>query len=150
MGTQQARNLAPIETTDWTVERAAHLLERAGFGGTPAEIRRLAAMTPQVAVDFLIRGEAGATGDLPTFEESGFWDADLTGFPTSRPAATEMAERSGTAMGVRVKPGGARHLQPVTNRFFSTGCAPPPWKPAALPSGGLTACCAARTRCRKS
>ena len=118
MGTQQAGNLAPIETTDWTVERAGHLLERAGFGGTPAEIRRLAAMTLREAVDFLIRGDGDATGDLPAFEESGFWDADLTAFPTSRPAATELAERAGAAMGVRVKPAGARPLQPVTNRFF--------------------------------
>ena len=34
-----------------TTSRAAHLLERAGFGGTPEEIARLAAMTPRQAVD---------------------------------------------------------------------------------------------------
>jgi uncharacterized protein (DUF1800 family) len=97
--------------------QAAHLLERAGFGGTPAEIRRLAAMTPMAAVALLIEGEA-QDGDLPEFEESGLWDPSLTQFPVSRPAATELAERSGEAMGVRVKPAGARPLQPVTNRFF--------------------------------
>jgi hypothetical protein len=39
-------------------------------------------------------------------------------FPVSRPAATRLAEETGAAMGVRVKPGGSRPLQPVTNRFF--------------------------------
>jgi hypothetical protein len=29
---------SPIAAGDWNVERAAHLVERAGFGGTPEEI----------------------------------------------------------------------------------------------------------------
>ena len=40
-------DLQPISNSDWNYERAAHLLERAGFGGTPAEIEVLAAMTPE-------------------------------------------------------------------------------------------------------
>lgn len=43
-------DLAPIAAADWSYDRAAHLLERAGFGGTPEEIARLAAMTPAEAV----------------------------------------------------------------------------------------------------
>jgi len=43
-------DLAPISASDWTYERAAHLLERAGFGGAPAEIEHLAAMSPAAAV----------------------------------------------------------------------------------------------------
>ncbi len=117
MGTPGTGKLTPIAPSDWGRAQAAHLLERAGFGGTPAEILRLAAMTPAAAVALMIRGEAQAD-DLPAFEESGFWDPSLTRFPVSRPAATELAERSGEAMGVRAKPGGARPLQPVTNRFF--------------------------------
>lgn len=117
MGTPSAGNLTPISPSDWSPARAAHLLERAGFGGTPAEVRRLAAMTPAAAVALLIRGEEPGE-DLPAFEESGFWDPSLTRFPVSRPAATDLAERTGEAMGVRVKPAGARPLQPVTNRFF--------------------------------
>jgi hypothetical protein len=31
-------DLAPINAADWNYDRAAHLLERAGFGGTPEEI----------------------------------------------------------------------------------------------------------------
>lgn len=115
--TPSAGTLAPIAPSDWSLAHAAHLLERVGFGGTPAEIRRLAAMTPAEAVAMLIHGEAHNM-ELPDFEESGFWDPSLIAFPISRPAATEMAERSGEAMGVRVKPAGERPLQPVTNRFF--------------------------------
>jgi len=33
-------DLTPISAADWTFERAAHLLERAGFGGTPEDIQR--------------------------------------------------------------------------------------------------------------
>lgn len=109
-------NLSPIDSRDWTTERAAHLLERAGFGGTPDQIARLAAMTPAEAVALMIRGEP--TDHLPPFEESDIWDPTLKEFPTSRPAATELAEKTGMAMGVRVKPGGSRPLQPVTDRFF--------------------------------
>ncbi len=41
-----ANDLSPIAPADWNDDRAAHLLERAGFGGTPEEVARLAAMTP--------------------------------------------------------------------------------------------------------
>ena len=34
-------DLAPIDAADWNYDRAAHLLARAGFGGTPAEIEKL-------------------------------------------------------------------------------------------------------------
>ena len=51
-------DLSPIAATDWNYDRAAHLLERAGFGGTPEEIARLAAMTPRQAVDALVDFES--------------------------------------------------------------------------------------------
>ena len=114
----QAENLSPIGAADWTYDRAAHLLERAGFGGTPKDIERLAAMTPARAVDYLVDYERISDNYLPEFEESGFWDPSLKNFPVSRPAATELGERMGEAMGVKVKPGGTRPLQPITNRFF--------------------------------
>src|SRR5438034_336417 len=37
-------DFSPIPAADWNYDRAAHLLERAGFGGTPEEIEALAAM----------------------------------------------------------------------------------------------------------
>src|SRR5262245_61858074 len=40
-----AGDLSPIGKADWSDDRAAHLLERAGFGGTPEEIEELAKMT---------------------------------------------------------------------------------------------------------
>ena len=35
-------DLSPIGPADWNYDFAAHLLERAGFGGTPEEIQALA------------------------------------------------------------------------------------------------------------
>ncbi len=51
-------DLAPISDDDWSYDRAAHLLERAGFGGTPEEIETLAAMTPAQAVAHLVDYES--------------------------------------------------------------------------------------------
>ncbi len=42
-------DLSPIAPVDWTYARAAHLIERAGFGATPEQIAELAALTPQQA-----------------------------------------------------------------------------------------------------
>ncbi|MDR0809966.1 MAG: DUF1800 domain-containing protein [Gemmobacter sp.] len=109
--------LDPIGPGQWSVERAAHLAERAGFGATPGAIARLARLTPAEAVELMIAGEPGGP-DLPAFEESGFWDPSLVDYPPSRPAATERAEATGAALGVTVKPSGSRPLQPVADRFF--------------------------------
>lgn len=111
-------NLSPVSQEQWGTALAAHLLERAGFGGTPEDIATLAALTPEKAVSSFIDYERIDTSALPAFEESGFWDKSLIDFPVSRPAATELAERTDESMGVRVKPHGSRPLQPVTNRFF--------------------------------
>ena len=110
--------LSAVEPSAWGAPQAAHLLERAGFGGTSSQIDRLAAMTPEAAVSSLVDYDRFDSSDLPEFEESGFWDPTLREFPVSRPAATRLAEETGAAMGVKVKPGGSRPLQPITNRFF--------------------------------
>ncbi|HXC99169.1 MAG TPA: DUF1800 domain-containing protein [Verrucomicrobiae bacterium] len=49
--------LKPIENSKWDFSTAAHLLNRAGFGGTPEDIERLAALTPEQAVLSLINYE---------------------------------------------------------------------------------------------
>lgn len=118
MSAPRAESLSPLAGDDWNYARAAHLLERAGFGGTPSDIDRLAAMSPADAVAHLVEYRNIDVSHLPEFEESGFWEPSFTHFPVSRPAATELAERTGAAMGVAVKPTGSRPLQPVTNRFF--------------------------------
>ncbi|MFN0040211.1 MAG: DUF1800 family protein [Burkholderiales bacterium] len=110
-------DLAPISASDWDAGRAAHLLERAGFGGTPEEIAFLAGMTPQNAVRYLVRYQS-IPDTLAPFDESGAHDPGLEPFPPSRPAATDLAKKTGEALGVKVKPSGNRRLQPVADRFF--------------------------------
>jgi hypothetical protein len=111
-------DLDPIQPADWDRARAKHLLNRAGFGGTPEGIDRLATLTPVEAVRRIIDYENVENGDLPAFEHSGVYDATLKVFPPSRPATTRKAETTGEAIGVRVKPGGSRRMQPVVDRFF--------------------------------
>jgi hypothetical protein len=42
--------LAPLPANEWTLQAAAHLLNRAAFGGSPEEIQRLHAMGHAAAV----------------------------------------------------------------------------------------------------
>ena len=65
-----AGDLTPIAPAEWNEARAAHLLERAGFGGTPEDIARLANMTPQEAVRHLVRYRQVANVAIPPFDES--------------------------------------------------------------------------------
>ena len=112
-------DLTPITASDWSYDRAAHLLSRAGFSGAPEEIRKLADMTPEQAVRSLVYYDHVANDHLQPFTHSGFWDETLIPFPPSRPAATDLALRRGESMGVRVKPEHVnRHVQPVSDRFF--------------------------------
>ena len=111
-------DLTPIGPADWNYDFAAHLLERAGFGGTPDEIQALAKMTPAQAIARLVRFEGTDAGSLPPFEHSGVHDPGLEPFPPSRPAVTDMAKEKGEALGIKVKPSGNRRLQPIVNEFF--------------------------------
>jgi uncharacterized protein (DUF1800 family) len=111
-------DLSPITPADWGYERARHLLERGGFGGTPEEIEHLARMAPEDAVRWLVEYETVENGPLKPFEASGVYDPSLKAFPESRPEATRTAAKTGEAMGVAVKPSGDRKLQPVVDRFF--------------------------------
>ena len=111
-------NLSPITTADWNYDRAAHLLERAGFGGTPHDIEILASMSPREAVRRLVYFEAETNSHLQAFEHSGIHDPGLEPFPPSRPATTDLAKETGEALGIKVKPTGNRRLQPVVNKFF--------------------------------
>jgi hypothetical protein len=112
-------DLTPIAAADWSYDRAAHLIERAGFGAAPAEIERLAAMTPRQAVDRLVDYEAIDNRALTPFDESGIWDAGMDPFPPSRAEAVRIARERGEALGVKVLPEGSqRRLQPVVDKFF--------------------------------
>ena len=111
-------DLSPIGASDWTPERARHLLNRAGFGGPPEDVARLAAMPPEKAVAWFIEFKAIDNSHLPPFDPSGIYDPTLTPFPPTRPAATRLAEEKGSSMGVDAKPAGPRPLQPIADRFF--------------------------------
>jgi hypothetical protein len=111
-------DLAPITGADWNYDRAAHLLSHAGFGGSPADIQKLTDLGFERAVRSLVHYESIPNPKMQPFVESGLWDATLTGFPESRPEATDRALKSGVSMGVDVKPAGNRPVQPVSDRFF--------------------------------
>ena len=112
-------DLSPITAADWNADRAAHLLERAGFGGTPEDIQRLAAMTPQQAVDSLVEYSRVDNSALRPFDESGVWDRGMDPFPPSRADAVRQARERGEALGVKALPEGSpRRLQPVVDKFF--------------------------------
>ena len=118
-GSGGSGDLTPLPAEAWHAGHAAHLLERAGFGGTPEEVERLAALGLEGAVRRLVYFE-GVSGDapMPDFDHSGVFDPGLDPFPPSRPATTELARAEGEALGIKVKAGGNRPIQPVVNAFF--------------------------------
>ena len=107
--------LEPADDAAFDRAATAHLLERAGFGGTPAEIGRLAALGREGAVRHLVYFEDVPEVELPPFEHSGIFDPGLDPFPPSRPATTKLAAETGEALGIKVRTGGNRPLQPVVN-----------------------------------
>jgi hypothetical protein len=112
-------SLAPIAAGDWTAARAAHLIERVGFGEIPHEIARLAAMTPRQLVDRLVDYEKTDNRHLVPFDESGIWDPGMDPFPPSRAEAVRIAYERGEALGLKVlPPGTSRRLQPIVDKFF--------------------------------
>src|SRR5260370_38454327 len=101
-------DLTPVTAADWNYDFAAHLLERAGFGGTPEEIQALAKMTPAQAIARMVRYEGTDASRLAPFEHSGVHDPGIEPFPPSRPAVPGMATHTGEALGLKAKPTGHR------------------------------------------
>jgi len=66
-------------TNTWSHDDAAHLLRRAGFGGTPEQIDRLHAMGKKDAVEFLLAGPTSKPTTQPVFAKT-----DLPGFEFSK------------------------------------------------------------------
>ncbi len=111
-------DLSPLPVTSWNVDAAAHLLERAGFGGTPEQIEALARLGHAEAVRSLVHFDTARNSHLTPFDHSDIHDPGLEPFPPSRPATTNLAKQTGEALGIKVKPTGNRRLQPVVNKFF--------------------------------
>ena len=111
-------DLRPIAAPEWNAARAAHLLERAGFGATPDDANQSLALGARAAVGALVRPGAGDDPAVGPFQPSGIPDAGIDPFPETRPLATEMAKARGEAIGVLVKPAGNRRLQPVVDKYF--------------------------------
>jgi hypothetical protein len=111
-------DLSPIGSESWSPASAGHVLERAGFGGTPEDIAELYALGPDAAVRRLVYFEGVERTHLAPFDHSGIFQSGLDPFPASRPATTKAARETGEALGVRVKEGGNRPIQPIVNQFF--------------------------------
>ncbi len=95
--------MLPKSDTTWTLFDAAHLLNRAGFGGSPSEIKALHALGRENAVDFLI----SPAEPLDAFPAPGWTSAEqaLADFrdrfqqrrmaqKSSRDSSPEMAEKA--------------------------------------------------------
>src|SRR5437870_284760 len=46
--------LNPLPASKWNYATAAHLLNRAGFGGPPAEVEKILTLGPEKAVSFFV------------------------------------------------------------------------------------------------
>ena len=114
-----AGDLTPIGPQDWSYERAAHLLERAGFGGTPEEIQRLADMTPAQAVRRLVHYQSVDNGRPAAVRAFGHPRSRTRTLP-AQPARRHRPRQGdqGEALGVKVKPAGNRPLQPVVEQVL--------------------------------
>jgi len=111
-------DLSPLAPSEWNYARAAHLIERAGFGAPPEEVARIAALTPQQAVNELVDYQS-IRQDLQPFDESLIWDPGMDPFPPSRAEAVRIAREKGVGLGEPVLPAGTqRRLQPVVDKFF--------------------------------
>ena len=85
-------DLRPIQASEWNYASAAHLLERAGFSGTPTQIEQLAAMTPRQAVDYLVDYESIDASSLHPFVRSEIYDGSSYGSQMWQFAMADMKE----------------------------------------------------------
>ncbi len=110
-------DLSPITAKDWNYDRAAHLLERAGFGGTPDEVAKLAAMTPEAVVNFLVDYEKVDDRLLPAFQPSGIYPNGCKLAPLGEVVKDVFA--TGKAYGIPAAREGDLPFQPTVNEFYT-------------------------------
>lgn len=118
-------DLAAIGADDWNYARAAHLLERAGFGGTPEEIEALAAMTPRDAVRHLVRYQEVEPVELRDFPAVGIYPSEdfVPGhFEDHLDRVREEAMRDGSSMALGIEipydEDNPAWIQPLIDQFY--------------------------------
>ena len=85
-GTLDASTALTPYAGPWNRRLAAHLLRRAGFGGSPADVDRFAAMSPGAAVDALIRfPDTGMLQARPPLQDPPVRPFDLRGAQQAQP-----------------------------------------------------------------
>jgi len=117
-----AGDLGAISDAAWNREHAAHLLERAGFGGTPAEIDELARMGPRAAVARLVHWQHVEPVPLRVFPHSEIFPDDSFRPPGDGDFAGIVVRAAilGNGLGVDVERDfGGPWLQPIFDRFFT-------------------------------
>ena len=116
-----ANDLSPIAPSDWNYDRAAHLLERAGFGGTPEDVEKLAAMTPAEAVDYLVDYESIDDSHLPVYVPSNTYPHGYRTMYGRGMGAGEQGRMmmTGMAYGIKATQEGKLRLQPAITEFFT-------------------------------
>lgn len=86
MATSPLRSLKPKDFDYW---KASHLLNRAGFGGTPSQARALARLGLDEAVDYLVDYEKVTA----PADDTGTFDADIMRPPTEEERAEQRRAR---------------------------------------------------------
>ncbi|MFZ4572793.1 MAG: DUF1800 domain-containing protein [Phycisphaerales bacterium] len=81
--------LTPIKPADFGYAEARHLLWRAGFGGTPAQIQKLVSWGPERSVTHLLEG-TGGEGEPASFKQ---FDRDIMRPPSEEERAAYAAAR---------------------------------------------------------
>ena len=112
-----ANDLTPISEKDWNARHAAHLLERAGFGGTLEDVARLASMTPVQAVNSLVDYEVIDDSKLPPFDPSGIYPNGSKLVPLDKVVVPGLI--TGKAYGIKATQDGPLRYQPVVNEFYT-------------------------------
>ena len=121
-------DLEPLAEAEFGYEQAAHLLERVGFGGTPAQIEELVSLGLEGAVTRLVDYEQVDDSDLPPSTSRG---SGTGGWTRSRPAAPR---RCGSGAGTEGRwasmcwPKGPRGRCSPWSTSSSTVCAATCWK----------------------
>jgi uncharacterized protein (DUF1800 family) len=95
VGTLDAATALAPYSGPWNPRLAAHLLRRAGFGGAPVDVERLAALSPQAAVDTFVRfPNTSSLSNGPELETPPIPPPGLyRGFAAGMPADSETADR---------------------------------------------------------